>query len=281
MPEVRPYVVSPCERWCSMSSELMTLIDRYASKRALHSFLEASRVACERKTTGPKRAEQAAVNDADDLRRQIVAALAAPVLAALPDSPPLALREVLAEMVKMMDDGNEAGAGNDWHVRAIAALAAAAPVEAAPVLASAPFVPDAWISEVCGPEVNDLSYGQGFRDGFNRCREQVLAAVPAAAPEPACAARDVLAERARQIEKKGHTPYADDCYSGSDLARAAACYAYPELVAVAGLEAWPWYDLSGWKPSDPRRNCVKAAALLLAEIERIDRAAAPTEGSHE
>lgn len=37
-------------------------------------------------------------------------------------------------------------------------------------------VPDEWISEVVGPEVDDLSYGQGFRDGFNRCRAKWLAA---------------------------------------------------------------------------------------------------------
>jgi hypothetical protein len=29
-----------------------------------------------------------------------------------------------------------------------------------------------------------------------------------------------------------------------------------------------------WNPADPRRNLVKAGALILAEIERIDRAAA-------
>jgi hypothetical protein len=33
--------------------------------------------------------------------------------------------EVLAEMVKMMDDADEPGAGSDWHCDAVAALAAA------------------------------------------------------------------------------------------------------------------------------------------------------------
>jgi hypothetical protein len=35
---------------------------------------------------------------------------------------------------------------------------------------------------------------------------------------------------------------------------------------------WPWAR-QWWKPTGARRDLVKAAALLLAEIERIDRAA--------
>jgi hypothetical protein len=35
---------------------------------------------------------------------------------------------------------------------------------------------------------------------------------------------------------------------------------------------WPWPE-SWWKPTGDRRNLVKAGALILAEIERIDRAA--------
>lgn len=35
---------------------------------------------------------------------------------------------------------------------------------------------------------------------------------------------------------------------------------------------WPWHRV-WWKPSTRRRNLVKAGALILAEIERLDRAA--------
>lgn len=35
-------------------------------------------------------------------------------------------------------------------------------------------------------------------------------------------------------------------------------------------EGWPWDDV-WWKPKDPRTNLVKAGALILAEIERMDR----------
>jgi hypothetical protein len=37
------------------------------------------------------------------------------------------------------------------------------------------------------------------------------------------------------------------------------------------LQIWPW-DRKWWKPTDRRRDLVKAAALILAEIERLDRA---------
>lgn len=37
-------------------------------------------------------------------------------------------------------------------------------------------MPPMWISELCGGELDDLSYGQGYRDGFNYCRAKILAA---------------------------------------------------------------------------------------------------------
>ena len=105
-------------------------------------------------------------------------------------------------------------------------------------------------------------------------------AAPGAAPVPAvsAAARDVLAERQRQISVEGWTPEHDDEHSSGELALAAACYA---LVANQPLErkapmcpgSWPW-RYEWWKPSDRRRDLIKAGALILAEIERLDRAAA-------
>ena len=86
------------------------------------------------------------------------------------------------------------------------------------------------------------------------------------------AARDVLAERQRQVSAEGWTPDGDDAYLNYELAHAAAAYAYPALTAVRGLSVWPW-PAEWLKIRDHRRNVVKAAALLLAEIERLDRAA--------
>jgi hypothetical protein len=85
------------------------------------------------------------------------------------------------------------------------------------------------------------------------------------------AAHDVLAERLRQVEAEGMTNDGDDRYRAAELPRAAASY----ILNGGNDEApyiWPWAK-SWWKPRDARANYVRAAALLLAEIERLDRAA--------
>lgn len=83
------------------------------------------------------------------------------------------------------------------------------------------------------------------------------------------AAIDVLAERKRQIEVEGRTPESDDQYDSYQLADAAACYALNSM-RPGGHLIWPWHE-SWWKRATHRRQMVKAAALMLAEIERIDR----------
>lgn len=88
---------------------------------------------------------------------------------------------------------------------------------------------------------------------------------------------EIAAERARQIESEGWTPEHDDEHDDGALARAAACYAVGfiprESTALGALyPLWPW-DKKWWKPKSPRRNLVRAAALIVAEIERHDRAA--------
>lgn len=108
------------------------------------------------------------------------------------------------------------------------------------------------------------------------------------------AARDVLAERRRQIEAEGWTPEHDDEHTDFSLARAAAAYAYGSSVnqihrsvidahGLSGVthflksiwpETWAW---KWFKPTNRRRDLVKAGALILAEVERIDRLpASPT-----
>jgi hypothetical protein len=87
------------------------------------------------------------------------------------------------------------------------------------------------------------------------------------------AARDVLAERKRQIEAECWTPQHDDEHGNGEMAKAAACYALgSQGWPQRGVNFWPW-DASWWKPRDHRSNLVKAGALILAEIERLDRAA--------
>lgn len=89
------------------------------------------------------------------------------------------------------------------------------------------------------------------------------------------AARDVLAERQRQIDVEGWTPEHDDTeHLPDELALAAASYVCAD-EGDAPPAIWPW-DWKWWKPKSRRRNLVKAAALILAEIERLDRAASRT-----
>ena len=95
---------------------------------------------------------------------------------------------------------------------------------------------------------------------------------------------DVLAERRRQVAVEGFTAEHDDTHDDGQLALAACCYAMPEYQQGIRTAAhpmspqptilkrlWPW-DPEWWKPSGARRNLVKAGALILAEIERLDRA---------
>lgn len=77
---------------------------------------------------------------------------------------------------------------------------------------------------------------------------------------------DIEAERFRQMSAEGWTAEHDDTHTDNQLSRAAACY------AIGNIGYWPW-DLDWWKPTDRRRDLVKAAALIVAEIERIDRLA--------
>lgn len=93
----------------------------------------------------------------------------------------------------------------------------------------------------------------------------------------AAALRDVINERFRQIEAEGFDAAHDDQHGLGELARAGAAYA---LAAGTGdahplpPSLWPW-TAHWWKPTSRRRDLVKAAALILAEIERLDRLAAP------
>ncbi|HLH95045.1 MAG TPA: hypothetical protein VKW08_07995 [Xanthobacteraceae bacterium] len=87
------------------------------------------------------------------------------------------------------------------------------------------------------------------------------------------AALAVLAERRRQIDAEGWTAEHDDAHAPGDLARAGAAYAiYGNGVRAKTAElVWPWAP-DWWKPHNIRRDLVRGAALILAEIERFDRA---------
>ncbi len=146
-------------------------------------------------------------------------------------------------------------------------------------------------------DLRKLRYAGAWRREVHDRASSILALL-AAAPgkEVPQAWLDVQAERSRQVEAEGWTPEHDDEHDSGELAAAGAAYALhaadhlnPYSQGDGGDEAprcWPWYDgIAGrgegpektepawWKPTTPRRDLVKACALALAEIERLDRAA--------
>lgn len=102
---------------------------------------------------------------------------------------------------------------------------------------------------------------------------------------------DIGRERLRQMTDEGWTTRHDDAHDKGQMARAAGCYAIAagmsddqrETYAVGdphtGLHWhrtvlltrwWPW-SMGWWKPKDRRRDLIRAGALIVAEIERLDR----------
>ncbi|WP_312126516.1 hypothetical protein [Brevundimonas sp.] len=92
--------------------------------------------------------------------------------------------------------------------------------------------------------------------------------------------RDIGAERQRQVKVEGWSHERDDGYVDGDLAIAGACYALlgSRKWAIDALRrgVWPKGWSARWlksEPNNPRRDLVKAGALIAAEIERLDRLA--------
>ncbi|HFX0776079.1 hypothetical protein [Pseudomonas aeruginosa] len=170
---------------------------------------------------------------------------------------------------------------------------------AAPVAQAQHSVPEGWMLVECGiwtqeqvdemqktvtrfrnsEFVDDRALAMAVADaGQCKAPEISLAELLATAPgkEVPQAWIDVQAERRRQITAEGWTPEHDDLYCAAELPRAAAAY----ILNGANDEApaiWP-FVAKWWKPRDARSNYVRAGALILAEIERLDRAALGKEG---
>lgn len=99
-----------------------------------------------------------------------------------------------------------------------------------------------------------------------------------------------LRERGRQIGEEGFDDARDDRYRDGELAAAAACYLLAAAAAAAASPhdaaratstrylvdtLWPW-DRKWWKPEDSAVvMCTKAAALAMAEIDRLARCVIP------
>lgn len=89
----------------------------------------------------------------------------------------------------------------------------------------------------------------------------------------------IAAERERQQSVEGWTTEHDDRHhEDGALADAASWYAMtPGSRAYADerkFNCWPWFDMGpNLRPDDRIRELVKAGALIVAEIERLQRAA--------
>ena len=134
--------------------------------------------------------------------------------------------------------------------------------------------------------IDPTSFGGGVGYSPRRAREALAkadAAILALLPSEDAwreerAITNVIAERCRQIAEEDRRPEFDDVYTNGELCAAASAYlTYGhnwEQQATGctpiGLR-WPWH-ICWWKPKDRRRNLVRAAALIIAEIERLDRA---------
>ncbi len=90
---------------------------------------------------------------------------------------------------------------------------------------------------------------------------------------------EIAAERRRQIDVEGWTPEHDSKNNRfGELALAAAEYAmfsrmthsHRRMHVETAPRDWPWHK-EWWKPRTPRQDLIRAAALIVAEIERLDR----------
>jgi len=84
------------------------------------------------------------------------------------------------------------------------------------------------------------------------------------------ATMDILLERRRQIEAEGFDVRHDDAQDTGSMARAAAAYIMNQFIRPGCPVWWPW-DITWWKPKNRRRDLVRAAALIIAELEKLDR----------
>ncbi|MEW6729617.1 MAG: hypothetical protein AB1332_09780 [Pseudomonadota bacterium] len=91
----------------------------------------------------------------------------------------------------------------------------------------------------------------------------------------------VKVEREKQIKKHGYTPEHDDEHTDGSIADAAACYAANSLflfrpTEIGGANAdlsciWPWEDQYFKEDKSRKEQLIIAAAMLMAEYERLER----------
>ncbi len=138
------------------------------------------------------------------------------------------------------------------------------------------------------PEMRDIlerifhsypSYIPDFCEAIVRVLKKIDA-TPSRQP-PMAGLVDAIAERVRQIEAEGWTAEHDDSHAEGEMARAAAAYCLGQYEMTGRVQdgkrfllwrsvLWPW-SKEWWKPKTRREDLIRAAALIVAEIERLDR----------
>jgi hypothetical protein len=83
---------------------------------------------------------------------------------------------------------------------------------------------------------------------------------------------EISTERNRQI-LLGYTEEHDDEHTNGSIADAAAAYATRNRYVAADL--WPYDVYPSFGEENRRASLIKAAALIVAEVERMDRATHP------
>ena len=123
------------------------------------------------------------------------------------------------------------------------------------------------------------------RDRISRAVAGAQTFTPLPPPSPEDVARmrltnEIERERRRQIEAEGYAHADDDALAKGELASMAAAYAAMAANDErASMHCWPWDDPAPKSlASQPRRALIIAAALILAEIERLDRLTAQPKG---
>lgn len=135
--------------------------------------------------------------------------------------------------------------------------------------------PEHWCKEV-------LLYSPNNPDYHPESRVH-LYTKPALTPENKLiteALKSIVEERQRQVSTEGYSEEHDDEHTNFALCRAGAAYSLAASgvwrgSGITDIMSKPMYFPKDWDfkpdPVDQRKNLVKAAALILAEIERLDR----------
>ncbi|MEF2171947.1 hypothetical protein [Pseudomonas aeruginosa] len=91
---------------------------------------------------------------------------------------------------------------------------------------------------------------------------------------PPVALRDATAAYLKHIEAEDINQRNDDEHRRGELVKAAISYAvgatHLENVGGHRINIWPWFA-DQFHPTDRRGNLLQAIALLLREIDRVDR----------